>query len=47
MDVLLTQRDALDSRMELVELELDQVAALIRMYELLGGGVESPMPEAG
>jgi NodT family efflux transporter outer membrane factor (OMF) lipoprotein len=47
MEVLLTQRDALDSRMELVELELDQVAALIRMYELLGGGVESPMPEAG
>jgi outer membrane protein TolC len=46
MEVLLTQRDALDSRMELVELELSQVAALIKMYELLGGGVESEMPEA-
>jgi multidrug efflux system outer membrane protein len=47
MEVLLTQRDALDSRMELVELELDQVAALIKMYEMLGGGVETEMPDAG
>jgi NodT family efflux transporter outer membrane factor (OMF) lipoprotein len=46
-EVLLTQRDALEARMELIELEQQQIAALVRLYGLLGGGTESPAPEAG
>jgi outer membrane protein TolC len=39
-EVLLTQREALDAQMELVELEQQQVAAMVQMYQLLGGGAE-------
>jgi multidrug efflux system outer membrane protein len=46
-EVLLTQRDALEAQMELVELEQQQIAAMVRMYQLLGGGTEDPVPEAG
>ncbi|MEE4185729.1 MAG: efflux transporter outer membrane subunit [Gammaproteobacteria bacterium] len=37
-EVLLTQRDALESRMELVELRQQQFSALVNMYQALGGG---------
>ena len=39
-EVLLTQRDALEAQMELVDLEQRQIAAMVRMYQLLGGGTE-------
>ncbi len=38
MEVLMTQRDALDSRMELVETKKEQMNALINVYRALGGG---------
>jgi hypothetical protein len=47
MEVLLTQRDALEAQMELVELEQQQIAALVRMYQLLGGGTEDPCRKPG
>lgn len=37
-EVLLTQRDALDARVELVELKQQQLQALVRAYRALGGG---------
>jgi NodT family efflux transporter outer membrane factor (OMF) lipoprotein len=46
-EVLLTQRDALEAQMELVELEQQQIAAMVRMYQLLGGGTEDAVPSAG
>lgn len=39
MEVLLTQREALDSRMELVEIKLQQMQAKVQVYQALGGGV--------
>lgn len=37
-EVLLTQREALDSRMELVELQMKQQCARVSVYRALGGG---------
>jgi multidrug efflux system outer membrane protein len=38
MEVLLTQRDVLESRMELVETRMQQMNALVNTYRALGGG---------
>ena len=46
-EVLLTQRDALEAQMELVELEQQQIAELLRMYQMLGGGTEDPPVTSG
>ncbi len=38
LEVLLTQRDALKSRIELIETKLQQCNAITNMYRALGGG---------
>lgn len=38
MEVLMTQRDALDSKFELVETKREQLTAVVNMYQALGGG---------
>ncbi|MGJ8661140.1 MAG: TolC family protein [Bacteroidota bacterium] len=38
MEVLLTQRDALESRFELIETKKQQMNAMVNMYRALGGG---------
>jgi outer membrane protein TolC len=38
MEVLLTQRDALDSKFELIETKLQQMNAMVNVYRALGGG---------
>lgn len=38
MEVLLTQRDALESKFELVETRKQQLNAMVNMYQSLGGG---------
>lgn len=38
MEVLLTQRDALESRFELVETKVRQLNAVVHVYQALGGG---------
>lgn len=38
MEVLLTQRDALESRMELIETKMQQMNAMVDIYQALGGG---------
>jgi len=38
MEVLLTQRDALESRFELVETKKQQMNAMVNVYQALGGG---------
>ncbi|KIC93018.1 TolC family protein [Flavihumibacter solisilvae] len=38
MEVLLTQRDALDSKFELVETRKQQMSAMVNIYQALGGG---------
>jgi multidrug efflux system outer membrane protein len=38
MEVLLTQRDALESRMDLIETKMEQMKAMINVYQALGGG---------
>lgn len=38
MEVLLTQRDALESRFELIETRKQQMNALVTVYQALGGG---------
>ncbi len=38
MEVLLTQRDALEAKIELVEIKKEQLNATVRMYQELGGG---------
>lgn len=38
MEVLMTQRDALESKFELVETKLQQMQALVGVYRALGGG---------
>lgn len=38
MEVLLTQRDALDSKFDLIETKKQQMNALVNMYQALGGG---------
>jgi outer membrane protein TolC len=37
-EVLMTQRDALEAKLELVETKKDQVAAVVNLYRGLGGG---------
>ena len=38
MEVLLTQRDALESKMELIETKKQQMNAVVNIYQELGGG---------
>jgi multidrug efflux system outer membrane protein len=38
MEVLLTQREALESRFELVETQRHRLGAWVDMYQALGGG---------
>ena len=38
MEVLLTQRDALESRFELIETKKMQMNAVVNVYKALGGG---------
>ncbi|CAN0601068.1 unnamed protein product, partial [Ectocarpus sp. 12 AP-2014] len=38
IEVLLTQREALESKMELIETKKDQLLAKINVYQALGGG---------
>ncbi|MCB0762182.1 MAG: efflux transporter outer membrane subunit [Flavobacteriales bacterium] len=38
MEVLLTQRDALESRFELIEIKMQQMNAMVNIYKALGGG---------
>lgn len=38
MEVLLTQRDALESKFELVETQKQRMTAMVNMYQALGGG---------
>ncbi len=38
MEVLLTQRDALESKIELIETKRDQMNAMVSIYKALGGG---------
>jgi outer membrane protein TolC len=38
MEVLLTQRDALESRFDLVETKMQQLNAMVSVYRALGGG---------
>lgn len=40
MEVLLTRRDALEARMELVETRRRQLGAVVKLYRALGGGWE-------
>lgn len=37
-EVLLTQREALDSKIEIIETKKDQLLANVKMYQVLGGG---------
>jgi outer membrane protein TolC len=38
MEVLMTQRDALESRFDLVETKMQQMNAMVNVYRALGGG---------
>lgn len=38
MEVLLTQRDALEARFELIETKMQQMNAMVNIYQQLGGG---------
>lgn len=38
IEVLLTQREALDSKIDLVEIRLKQLLAKVNLYRALGGG---------
>jgi outer membrane protein TolC len=38
MEVLLTQRDALESKFELVDTKMQQMHAMVNVYRALGGG---------
>jgi outer membrane protein, multidrug efflux system len=38
MEVLLTQRDALESKFELIETRMAQMNARVNIYQALGGG---------
>jgi multidrug efflux system outer membrane protein len=40
MEVLLTQRDALESKFDLIETKLQQMNAMVNIYRALGGGWE-------
>lgn len=38
MEVLLTQREALESRMQQIEIKMKQMNAKVNIYKALGGG---------
>ncbi len=38
VEILLTQRDAMEAQMELIEIRKQRMNAVVRMYQLLGGG---------
>ena len=38
MEVLLTQRDALEAKFELIETKKEQMSAMVNIYQALGGG---------
>jgi outer membrane protein TolC len=38
MEVLMTQRDALEAKFELIETKKEQMIASINIYKALGGG---------
>lgn len=38
MEVLMTQRDALETRFELIEMKKEQLNAMVNVYQALGGG---------
>jgi multidrug efflux system outer membrane protein len=38
LEVLLTQRDALESKLELIDTKKDQLNATVNIYKALGGG---------
>jgi outer membrane protein TolC len=38
MEVLLTQREALESKMQLIEIRMKQLSAKVNIYRALGGG---------
>jgi outer membrane protein TolC len=38
MEVLLTQRDALESKFDLIEIKMQQLTATVNIYRALGGG---------
>lgn len=38
VEILLTQRDALESKMDLIEIKQQQLCAAVQMYQVLGGG---------
>lgn len=38
IEVLLTQREALESKIELIEIKLKQMEAKVTIYKALGGG---------
>jgi multidrug efflux system outer membrane protein len=38
MEVLLTQRDALESKFDLIETKMEQMSAVVNIYHALGGG---------
>ena len=38
IEVLLTQREALDSKIELIEIKLKQMEAKVNIYRVSGGG---------
>jgi multidrug efflux system outer membrane protein len=42
MEVLLTRRDSLDAEMELIETKKDQLLAVVKVYQALGGGWRKP-----
>jgi multidrug efflux system outer membrane protein len=44
-EVLLTQRDALESRIELVDLKQQQINARVKAYRALGGGYDHGAPD--
>ncbi|MFM8879467.1 MAG: hypothetical protein ACKOKG_10105, partial [Verrucomicrobiota bacterium] len=44
-EVLLTQREALEARVELVEMRQSQLMAAVKAYKALGGGTPEPEPQ--
>ncbi len=44
MEVLLTRRDALESKMELIETKKRQMSAVVQLYQALGGGWRTTQP---
>jgi outer membrane protein TolC len=38
MEVLMTQRDALEAKFDLIEIKREQLIATVNMYKSLGGG---------